>query len=226
MAASWWWSIPEGGPRARSRRANFASVSSLQFEKAEFDGPHRCAVCQAEIGAIWHLANVSRVCPSCRELLEAHVRTPVGLAGYAKALGAGALVGLLCSAAWAGLRSATGTDFGIAAIGVGWVVGMAMRRAAGRGSRGLQFASVAAVYTSIVLSYVPTFAAGIVEQGVTTSPVRAWLLSIPLSFALPYFVWENVGSALIWYLIVGIGIHTAWGKLTPKQIEFSGPVSR
>ena len=201
-------------------------MSSLQFDKAEFDGPHRCVVCQEEIGSIWHLANAQRVCTSCRERLEAHVHAPVGLAGYAKALAAGALVGLLCSAAWAGLRMATGMDFGIAAIGVGWVVGMAMRRAAGRGSRGLQFASVGAVYASIVLSYAPGIAAKFLQDGLTTSTVLAWLLSIPMSFALPFFIWKTGGAALIWYIIVGIGIHTAWGKLTPNQIEFSGPVSR
>ncbi len=198
----------------------------LQFEKAQFDAPEACEVCREALDETWHLANGKKLCPSCYDALAAHLASSIGCAGYAKAIAAGGGVALLCSAAWAGVRMATGYELGIVAVGVGWLVASAMRRVAGRGARGLQIAAMFLIYTAIVLSYVPELVSAVAEGESSPGLLVATLVSVPLAFGLPFMMLSGGVSGVLWFVIVGIAFFRAWRELAPVEVLLSGPITR
>jgi hypothetical protein len=135
----------------------------LQFDRAEpADGAQAtatCATCGATITTEYYEVNGHIVCEGCRITAEEQVNAGGGGAGAGRFLQATAL-GLLAAAAgfgiYYGIARLTGYEFGLVAIVVGLMVGVAVRRGSnGRGGWRYQLLAVFLTYTAIVSTNVP-----------------------------------------------------------------------
>ncbi|MBI3566344.1 MAG: hypothetical protein HY079_14205 [Elusimicrobia bacterium] len=104
-----------------------------------------CARCAA-------LVNGKTTCAACRDAVLAEIAREAESGSTAAPAGAGAAAAVGAGAAWAALSVLTGSEIGIAAVGVGWAVGHAVRFAAG-GRRGpvLQRIAVACAASGLTL---------------------------------------------------------------------------
>jgi hypothetical protein len=168
----------------------------MQFETAEYDAPPPCAVCGAAIVGVHYRVGDGAICARCRVLIEQHEAA----ASSPEALGRAAGYGLAAAAggtlAWLQLREVAG-DFRIAAIGVAWLVAWAVRRAAGGGGRVQQALAVA-------------FTGGSIAVYLATGPRWAWADST---------------SAVLWALVGGIALFSAWQRTGGARVPFGEPLT-
>jgi hypothetical protein len=194
-------------------------MSDLQFETAEYagDGP-TCASCRRTIQGTWWLAGANPLCADCHAGLVAwlgHRTTPVELA-RAALFGAGAAA--VGSVVWHLVRASTGMELGLLAIGVAWLVGWAVMQGGGRGLP-QQLLAVALTALSIIGSYVPVLYTELAAEG--GDPVSTLLTAIVAAFTVPVFFVQN--GDVIWLLIVGIALWSAFRQPARPTIELTGP---
>lgn len=136
-----------------------SASSGLQFDRAEFSqakpGAVNCAVCKVSIADAYFNINGKNLCGVCKEKF-AKINTGMGVGGFFKALVWGGAAALLGALVWSGVREVTGYELGIIAIGVGLLVGIAVRRGAGGlGGWVPQTLAMVLTYLAIVSTYVP-----------------------------------------------------------------------
>jgi hypothetical protein len=135
-----------------------ASLSVPQFSTAEYTnarGGERCGICGMGIAGEYFRINNQMACGKCAaeakqgQLTDSHAAFTRGLL-----LGAGAaLLGLIL---YATFTIATGLYLGYVALGVGWLVGAAIKKGAGGiGGTRYQVAAVLLTYASISLASIP-----------------------------------------------------------------------
>jgi hypothetical protein len=135
-----------------------ASSSVPQFSTAEYAnvrGSERCGICGKGIAWEYFRINNQIACGKCAaeakqgQLTDSHAAFTRGLL-----LGAGAaLLGLIL---YATFTIATGLYLGYVALGVGWLVGAAIKKGAGGiGGTRYQVAAVLLTYASISLASIP-----------------------------------------------------------------------
>lgn len=114
---------PAGGAAAAPccAASNAASASS-------------CVLClKAVCAKCWALVNGKKTCGACRDAVLAEIaQENSDDVPLARSVGAGLTAALACGAAWALLGHVTGSEIGIAAVGVGWLVAQAIRLASER----------------------------------------------------------------------------------------------
>ena len=136
----------------------------LQFDVAESAATSNasqpassCRGCSRPISGEYYQVNGSVVCSSCRASLE----RPAG-ARWQRILRAAALGTLAAiggSLLYFAVAAITGREFGLVAIVVGYMVGMAVRKGSrGRGGWAYQTLAIGLTYLAIVTSYVPLIA--------------------------------------------------------------------
>lgn len=139
----------------------------IQFDRAEFEGTAaaaQCAVCGQGLVGYYFDANGKTVCERCKFAIEAHMTGGSGLGRAARAIGAGTVAAILGALIYYGIAAATGYEFGLIAVVVGYGVGAAVRWGAnGRGGWRYQTLAVALTYLAIVATYVPPIIKGIKE---------------------------------------------------------------
>lgn len=115
-----------------------------------------CLGCESAIIDLYFLAGGTKpVCASCKTQLEGAPLGPVGPA-FAKAAGLGLLASLAAAGVWAAIVIITHLQLGLVAVAVGYVVGLAVRRGAGRHSGGIfQALAIALSVLAIVWSTIP-----------------------------------------------------------------------
>ena len=115
-----------------------------------------CIGCQSAITDRYYLAGGAKpVCAPCKSKVEGLPPGPLGPA-LAKAAGLGLLAAAAAAAAWAFIVIVTHLMLGIVAVAVGYVVGLAVRRGAGRHSGGVfQGLAMGLTVLSIVWSTLP-----------------------------------------------------------------------
>ena len=132
----------------------------LQFEKAEFDSSTTptlaCAACGKPIQDLYFEVNGKLACPGCKDTLEASLQGGSGLKRFFLATFAGSLAAALGTGIYYGILKLTGYEFGLVAIVIGLMVGVAVRWGAnGRGGWLYRLLAIFLTYTSIVMTYVP-----------------------------------------------------------------------
>ena len=133
--------------------------SDLQLERAQFDGAApqpECHMCKTPLQRSYFEANGETVCERCcytlREAGPSGSRAGRGL----RALGAGIGAALGGAILYWAILAATGYEFGLIAIVVGFAVGKAVNWGSrGRGGWAYQALAIGLTYTSIVSAYVP-----------------------------------------------------------------------
>ena len=136
-----------------------ADNDDLQFDQAQFDEPASqaaCKMCGAPLHGSYFEVNGHTVCEACsyrlREGVEAGSRTGRVL----RALGAGAGAAFAGTLLYWGILAASGYEFGLIAIVVGYAVGKAVHWGSrGRGGWAYQTLAMGLTYLAIVSAYVP-----------------------------------------------------------------------
>ena len=147
---------------------------SLQFEKAEYADAAAvtaCAGCQGSLKDSYFSVGDRVLCRGCAERLRAEIEDQGSSVGRAlRAIGAGAGAALLGTIVYYAVLALTGYEFALIAIGVGYIVGLAVRWGSrGRGGWAYQGLAIVLTYLSIVTSYVPMFMQGMGEDDATVS---------------------------------------------------------
>src|ERR1051326_3655565 len=137
---------------------------SLQFDVAEAAAASEvarpattCRGCSRAITGQYYQVNGSIVCASCRASLD----RPAGTRWQRvlRAAGLGTLAAVGGSLLYFAVAAITGREFGLVAIVVGYMVGMAVRKGSrGRGGWAYQTLAIGLTYLAIVTSYVPLIA--------------------------------------------------------------------
>ncbi|HEY5090193.1 MAG TPA: hypothetical protein VIK30_09490 [Polyangia bacterium] len=144
--------------------------AGLQFDKVDLATPNEaraCRLCQRPIeGEYFEIAR-NIICRPCAGALSGSKRgggsLPRGLL-----FGAGAAV--LGTIAWFAIVKITHHEFGLLAIGIGLLVGTAVRKGAqGLGGWRTQTLAMVLTYVSITASYVPLIVRGLAESEATRS---------------------------------------------------------
>ena len=140
----------------------------IQFDRAAFapDAPAvACVLCQQGITSSYYEVNGVTACETCASgLADAHPGRALGK-GLLLAVAAGVGAGVLGALVYYAVLALTGYELAIIAIGVGYLVGRAVRWASGgRGGRPYQVLAVALTYVAIVSTYVPFVVASLNES--------------------------------------------------------------
>jgi hypothetical protein len=182
-----------------------------------------CAACGEPITDVYFEARGKVVCPRCRDAVLAQQSSGIAFVRALKALVLGVVGGAVGAAIWAGIRHASDQgEYGIVAIGVGLLVGGAVKfGSGGRGGRGYQILAVVLTYVAICANYVPDLVATAMKHGAGGAP--RWLVVIVASkyaLALPFM--EGLGNFL-GILIIAIALWEAWQINRPRRVTFNGP---
>lgn len=202
----------------------------LSFKRAEYEPSTRCALCRSPLADTEFRVNGAAACAVCAAEAQRGPGTPVSrLVG---ALGVGAGAAAVSALVWWGIRALTGYEIGLIAIGIGFLVGVAVKSgAAGRGGLPYQVLAMVLVYGAIALSYVPDLASAIATppevaladgaNAASTAPVHwviAWGVAVPFALALPFIVlFDDPGSGLMGLIIIGIALYEAWKINQPQR---------
>ena len=137
----------------------------LQFDVAESSttaessaaNSTSCKACAKPIVSSYYQVNGAIVCADCRAALERLPGTRMQRA--LRATGLGMLAAIGGSLLYFAVAALTGREFGLVAIVVGYMVGIAVRKGSrGRGGWAYQTLAVALTYFAIVTSYIPLIA--------------------------------------------------------------------
>ena len=235
--------------------ADTAGEAGLQFDQAEVKDLNgsgvACAFCKQPIPAEYHQVNQMTACGACRQMVEASLAQRPGLAGFLKALGAGFAAAAAGSLVWFLIAKLAHIELGIIAIAVGFAVGCAVRwGTGGRGGWLYQLLAIALTYLSIVTSYMPAIAEGVVQSsrntdsgvaqttaqssGAETSapqshqgpksvrqiPALMWVLIFILACLAPFLAGT---SNFMGWVIIGIALYEAW-KINKRAVALiTGP---
>ena len=229
--------------------------ASLDFERAQFSGDTpaaACAVCNRQLTDEYYQVNESVACPDCRQRAEAEMTSGSPARRFATASLFGVVAGLVgCAIYWA-VGWLTGYEFGLIAIVVGYLVGVAVRAgSARRGGLPYQLLATALTYAAIAGTSVPGIVSELYRQrdqqvvdAQSADPsayqggpqlaesAPAGGLAVAGRFALFAAVVFGLSMALpflagfeniIGIIIIVIGLWQAW-KLNPRmQLEITGP---
>ncbi len=143
-----------------SEQNGAAEEPALQFERAELgDAPRggvTCAICQGQIADAYFQVNGAVACSACKDGVVAARKGGSRARRLLAAGGLGLLAAIVGAAIWIGIVRVTGYEIGLVAIGVGILVGTAVRRGSGgRGGWGYQTLAVVLTYSAMVAYYVP-----------------------------------------------------------------------
>lgn len=207
--------LPESGP--------------LQFERAEFQQPQAasCSQCKEAIADSYYEVDGAITCDACRrrrEFERDHVSTSRRLV---RSIAFGGFAGAVGAALYWGISAATGYEFGLIAIVVGLMVGVAVRAGSyGKGGWLYQAVAMALTYAAIVSTYVPDVARSLMGSSESTEPLGLFgnfmLVIIAFGFALVVPMLGGLDN-LIGLIIIGIGLYEAWKINKRSDPAVSGP---
>lgn len=187
----------------------------LQFERAEMPVPAaNCRSCNAPLRDHYYSANGMMLCDGCVGQLRAQLAgegPQLQFAVRALVFGVGAaIVGAVGYGLFMGF---TNWEFALITIGIGWLVGTAVRKGSG-GIGGWPYGllAVALTYVSIGASYVGV---AVASNQLSLSP-----LLLVAVLAAPVL---NASNSILSLLITGFGLWEAWARNRRAKVEITGP---
>jgi hypothetical protein len=193
--------------------------SEIRFERAELltpdATPRACAGCQAEIRDTYYTSGGRLICADCADRILATKPPEPGAQGLLRAALFGAGAALLGTIVYFAVLALSGYEIGLIAVGVGWLVGRAVRKGGyGCGGWKLQALAVGLTYCSIVGSYVPLAMKTVAADGL------GMLLLFGYALAAPFLAgFRNI----LGLFIIGLGLYEAWRLNRRPQLVLSGP---
>jgi hypothetical protein len=218
-----------------SDAGELGAAGSVSFERAEFEKPATglsCGFCQQPISdQYWQIAKRT-ACANCRANFERELAASTSRASFLRAARYGALAAAAGSVAWIVISKVTGYEIGIVAIGIGFLVGKAVRKGArGFGGPRYQYLAIFLTYSAIALASLPAIFAAIAKSPHHADPpthvglggfLLAWCFVFALAYASPFL---GGLSNIMGLLIIGIGLWEAWKFTRATPIEVLGPFS-
>ena len=215
------------------------SGSELSFERAEFEGPApsalACAFCnQPLIGQYWQVSK-RPACDHCRGSIASQLDSSRSRASFLRAIGYGALAALAGCVAWIAIEKLFHVQIGFVAIGVGYLVGKAVRKGSGGlGGRRYQYLALALTYAAIALASLPDLLAALAQQSTAGASAAAsdppslggfiWACAVLIGIALASPFLQG-SENIIGLFIIGIGLYEAWKLTSPVSLQVLGPFS-
>jgi len=209
--------------------------SALSFERAEFESQASaglaCAFCRRTIEKQYWQINKRAACAGCRGQVQREVEGSMSRAHFLGALQYGALAAAAGSVGWiVVVQLAKGGQWGIFAIGIGYLVGKAVRKGAGGfGGRRYQVLAMLLTYSAIALASLPAIfealrqaphhAAAAAAPGLAAM-LWAWTLILGIALASPFLGGVRNFMGLI---IIGIGLYEAWKLTRGVPVQVLGP---
>jgi hypothetical protein len=211
-----------------------ADPSALDFSRAEYDEQKGqgsvCAFCKKAISLQYWQVATHVACEQCQGEVARSVEHGSSAKAFLGAMRLGALAAAAGSLGWIIVTKATGYQLGIVAIGIGILVGKAVRKGAGGfGSRRLQVLAVALAYAAISLASLPELLEAVRGAGASngTHPTPSlgaflwgWCVLIGIALASPFLGGTENFMGLI---IIGIGLYEAWKYSAPAAVQILGP---
>jgi hypothetical protein len=194
------------------------AAGSLQLDRAEYaeNAPERCAACGQALGGSYYEVGGRVCCPSCQERLVAAREGRPGPAGFLLAAAAGLGAAAVGSAIYFAVRAATGYNFGLISILVGFLVGKAVHWGCrGRGGWPYQALAVLLTYLAIVSTYVPWIVEAAKQQQTAVPPLQMLLVAAEVPFM--------GGVGILGWIIIAIGLYEAWKLNLRPPLTVTGP---
>jgi hypothetical protein len=184
----------------------------VQLDKAEYVDTTKttCAFCRQPIQTDYYAVNDKVTCPRCHASLQQRL-APGSVGGRsARALALGLAAAVVGGLAYFAIRVLTHLNIGLVAIGVGWLVGRAVRRGAGAaGGPAHQALAVGLTYLACAFGFAPYLAGKPFDAA-----FLAKLLLMPVTAV----------SSPIGYLILGYALYEAWRLNQRPALRVSGPL--
>lgn len=200
----------------------------LQFDRAEFDqaapAAVACAACKRPIEGDYYEINGTVVCEPCRDAIEGQLRGGSGFARFLRASAFGTIAAAVGALAYAVFIWASGLDFALVSILVGYLVGRAVR-AGSRNRGGLTYQILAVVLTYLAVGV--TYAA--VELSQEDPADLLALRSNPLILARSFLRATvespvlQVRHSVISIAIIGFALWQAWKMNQRLRLVVTGP---
>ena len=193
----------------------------LQFQTAEFLG-RKCTLCQSGIDQTYYQIQGRDACPACAEA-QVQLQNQTDSADKTmRALLWGSGAALLGAAGFA-IVAMIGLRLAILSIGVGWLVGRAIKKGtAGYSSRKYQVMAVVLTYLAIATSYVPLVMSAMARMpggspGFSLELIGR-ILILPVTSGL-----YNLPMGLLTLLINFFGLQQAWKQTAESVALVAGP---
>lgn len=204
-----------------------AGSGELDLERADFGeaaAPSACVSCRSTPEGAYYTLNGAVVCTRCAPAVGAWLHGTSGAKGYAMAVLYGSVAAVAGAVGMAAITLATGYQLGIVAIGVGWLVGKAVRLGSEqRGGRGYQVIAVLLTYLAASMMYLPMVFEGVRGEdagaGAAMTAVQV-VIAAAISVAVP--VWSAMEDPL-GLVIVGIALWQAWSMTAALAVALEGP---
>jgi hypothetical protein len=130
----------------------------LQFDRVESTQPivAICSGCKGPLGETYYSAGPARICVRCRDGIQGHLEKGSAAARFFKAALLGVLAAAVGGSIWAYITyKSGGTVYGLVAIGLGYLIGIAVKKGSGeRGGRGYQALALVLTYLGVAIGYV------------------------------------------------------------------------
>ena len=193
--------------------------NDLQFERADFTAPvaAQCSGCQQPLLGEYFSANGQVLCAGCAESLRAQLGGTGSRAGrflQAALFGGGAA--LLGGAIYGAVMAYEGGQWAIISIGVGIIVGKAVRWGSGnRGGPRYQLLAAVLTYAAIAGAY------AFDQYHDLVAPDSEDLVALLFkAYRLPF---ERGMENILGMLIIAFGVYQAWQMNRGIDLEITGP---
>ena len=217
--------------------------NALSFERAEFEGEAAaqlaCTFCRKPLTSQYWQISTRPACEQCRATVQREVAASLSMPKLFRALGYGLAAAVVGCVGWIIVTKVTGYEIGFVAIGIGYLVGKAVRKGAGGfGGTRYQVMAVLLTYAAIAFASLPALFSGIAHShgahagaaAVQTSPssgsvlglLWALILVFGIAFASPFL---QGAENLLGLVIIAIGLYEAWKFTRAIPIQILGPFS-
>jgi len=217
------------------------AAGELSFERAEFEGQApsalSCAFCNKPItGQYWQISTRT-ACEQCRDSIARQLGLSQSSSSFLRASGYGVAAGLAGCIVWIAIEKLFHIQIGFVAIGVGYLVGKAVRKGSGGlGGKRYQVLAIALTYAAIALASLPDLLEAVAHSKASDSAANSAAAGPP---SLGGFIWACallIGIALaspflqgteniMGLFIIGIGLYEAWKYTRPATVQVLGPYS-
>ena len=137
-------------PESSDAPAPANPASDLQFDRAEVPVAPRCRGCNKPIGDSFFRIEGKTVCAPCHDKINAQFTGGSGTERFLKASLFGTLAAILGAGVYYAILAATGYELALISIGIGIIVGMAVKKGCGgRGGWVYQTLAIFLTYSAI-----------------------------------------------------------------------------
>jgi hypothetical protein len=197
-----------------------ASADELQFDHAEKAGTRRvaarCALCGKDFKESYFEVNDKTACETCKTALFKMFKDGSDWKHFLPALVFGLGSAVLGCLLYYGITTATGYEFGLIAVVVGFMVGGSVRKGSrGRGGWVYQTLAIALTYAAIVFTYSPSI--------LNTLRVHSAAGSIVILFIILAFPFISGIKNVMGLFIIAIALYEAWKLNKRPAVRISGP---